>query len=401
MDYLSARDALLNRIQPIGTETVPLADAAGRLLARDLCAREPVPAFDRSAYDGYAFRAADVAAASADNPVTLRITEEIPAGKLPTKPVICGTAAKILTGAPIPDGADAVIQYERTVFTDAAVTLTVPVPAGGNIIRSGEDVGVGVPIASAGRRIDAGLMGTLASQGFSSVCVYRRPVIGLLSTGSEIIDPAAPREAGKTRDANRHMLAAVLSEQGFLTRDFGIVTDAADDIRRCIEAAMASCDALILTGGVSAGDYDVTPIAMAQAGAELLFRRVSLKPGMACAYGFFGQKPITALSGNPASAFTNFHAIALPALKRLAGDAEPCPNTFPVTLGAEFKKRSPSTRLLRGTIDLSDGTAVFRFAPRQGNAVLTSAVGCDAFAIIPAGSDPLPAGTKLSAFWIK
>ena len=400
MDYISARDALLNRISPCQTEWVSLKDAAGRILAAPVSAREPVPAFDRSAYDGYAFRAADAASASKASPVTLTITEEIPAGKLPKKSVTVGTAAKILTGAPIPQGADAVIKYELTDFTDTTVTLSCPIPSGGNIVRMGEDVSVGTPLAGAGMRIDAGLCGVLAAQGIAQVSVYRRPTIGILSTGSELIDVDAPAQAGKTRNANAYSLAAALRGYGFTAIDFGIVEDDAEKIQAAIEHALKSSDALLLTGGVSAGDYDVTPLAMAQAGTELLFHGVSLKPGMACAYGFLEGKLIAALSGNPASALTNFYAIALPALKRLSGDASPIQTLFPVTLADDFKKRSPATRMLRGTIDLSNGTAVFRFAPRQGNAVLTSAVGCDAFAIIPAGSDAVPKGTVLSAFWL-
>jgi len=399
MDYITARNLLLARMTPIETEDIPLETAAGRILAEDLAAREAIPWFDRSAYDGYAFRAADVRYAAAERPVTLSVIEEVPAGRVPKKAVTDGTAVKILTGAPIPQGADAVIAYERTTFTDTTVTLTTPVPAGSNIVRAGEDVRIGTPIAAKGTRIDAGLAGALAAQGLVSVCVYRRPTVGILSTGSEIIDPAAPHTAGKTRDTNYHTLAAALFQNGFLPKNFGIVTDDAAAIQTAIETALEHCDALLLTGGVSAGDYDVTPIAMEAAGTELLFHGVSLKPGMACAYGFRKGKLLAALSGNPASAYTSFFAIALPALKQLAGDASPIPETFPVTLASEFKKRSPATRLLRGTVDLTSGTAVFRFAPKQGNAVLLSAVGCNAFAIIPAGSGPVPAGTQLSAFW--
>lgn len=400
MDHITARNLLLPRMTPIKTETIPLETAAGRILAEDLAAREAIPWFDRSAYDGYAFRAADAAHAAENTPVTLRIIEEVPAGRVAKNTVTKGTAVKILTGAPIPQGADAVVAYECTRFTETEVTLTQPVSAGSNIVRAGEDVRIGTPLAARGSRIDAGLAGSLAAQGMVTVRVFCRPVVGILSTGSEIIDPAAPHADGKTRDTNYHTLAAALLLNGFLPKYFGIVADDAAAIQAAMERAMDSCDALLLTGGVSAGDYDVTPIAMEAAGTELVFHGVSLKPGMACAYGFRHGKLIAALSGNPASAYTNFYAIALPALKRLAGNAAPIMPTFPVTLAAEFKKRSPATRLLRGSIDLSSGTAVFRFVPQQGNAVLLSAVGCDAFAIIPAGSGPFPAGTQLSAFQI-
>lgn len=399
-DYISARDILLANITPIDTETVPLDAAAGRILAEDLFAVEAVPSFDRSAYDGYALRAADTQTASKAAPVTLRILEEVPAGTLPTHAVTVGTATKILTGAPMPKGADTVVPYELTRFTDADVTLYAPVAAGRNIVRAGEDIAVGTRLCSHGTRIDAGLAGALAAQGKSRCTVYRAPVVGLLSTGSEIIPADAARADGKTRDTNVYSLAAALTANGFVPKMLGIVPDDAQKIRAAIEAALPACDAILCTGGVSAGDYDVTPIAMQQAGAKLLVHGVALKPGMACAYAMLLQKPLCALSGNPASAYTNFYAIVLPALKALAGSAHPVAEHFPVTLLAEFKKPSLTTRLLRGTLDLSDGTVGFRFDPQQGNAVLSSAMGCNAFCVIPAGSGPVPAGTRLSAFMI-
>ena len=214
LSYIEARAALLAHAAPLGTETVPLISAAGRVLAQSLIAADNVPAFDRSPYDGYAFRAADVAAASEASPVTLRITEEIPAGAVPTKPVTAGTCAKILTGAPIPEGADAVLNFEATRFTDTEATFFAPVAQGSNIVRAGEDVRAGTVLLRPGTVIDAGAAGTLAAQGVAAPLVYRRPRVALLSTGSELVEADAACAPGKIRNSNAYPLSAALRKLG-------------------------------------------------------------------------------------------------------------------------------------------------------------------------------------------
>ncbi|MBR6028880.1 MAG: molybdopterin molybdotransferase MoeA [Clostridia bacterium] len=397
-DYGEARALLLARTQPLDTERVPLDSCAARVLAEDLLAAEDVPSFDRSPYDGYAFRAADTAEASREHPVTLRITEEIAAGKVPTRPVTAGTAAKILTGAPIPEGADAVCMFEKTSFTAESVTLYSPARPGENIVRRGEDVQSGTVLARVGDRIDAGIAGTLAAQGLCFPLVFRRPKVGLISTGDEVREADAPPEAGKIRNTNRHMLAAALQREGFEPLYLGLAGDDIGHIAALIEAGAAACDAVILTGGVSVGDYDLTPAAMEQCGCEMLFRGVELKPGMACAYGLLKGKLVCGLSGNPASSLTNYYMLALPALKRLAGRRDAVPEEITLTLRDDFGKKSPATRVLRGWLDLTDGTAGLRIPADQGNVVLSSAIGCSALAIVPAGSGKLEAGTKLKGF---
>ena len=398
LDYLAARDLLLARVTPTGTETVPLFDCAGRVLARELRAAADVPAFDRSPYDGYAFRAADTAGASRETPVTLRIIEEIPAGAVPARPVTPGTAAKILTGAPVPEGADAVINYEATEFTKETVTLFAPVKAGSNIVRKGEDVKKGATLLRAGQVLDAGAVGTLAAQGVAEPEVYRAPRVAVLSTGSELVEAGSEVAPGKIYNSNAYTFCAALKQNGFVPVYLGIAGDSVEAIEALLRQGLAGCDAVISTGGVSAGDYDLTPDAMERAGAELLFRGVALKPGMACAYGFRDGKLLCGLSGNPASSLTNFYAIALPALKKLAGRADAVPQSFTIRLQNAFPKPSRGTRLLRGRLDLSRGAAEMALSPDQGNAVLSSALGNDVMAVVPAGSGPLEAGTELEAF---
>lgn len=400
LDFVAARDILLTHVSPVHTEALTLSDCIGRILANDLCALENVPPFDRSPYDGYAFRAADVEHASSETPVTLQILEEVPAGAVPTKTVTEMTATKILTGAPIPDGADVVIPYELTKLTEKTVTIFAPVKSGSNIVRIGEDIKKGQVLADTGMEIDTGLTGTLASQGISYPEVYRRPLVGIISTGNEVIEIDEPLAAGKIRNSNRYTLAAALEHIGCNAFYLGIAGDSPSAIAALINEGLEKCDALLLTGGVSVGDYDFTPEAMEIAGVNILTHGVNLKPGMACAHGVKDGKLVCGLSGNPASSLTNFYAIVQPALKKLCGRQDCIPVEFTVTLKNEFKKKSPATRLLRGKLDLSDGNVTLVCPKDQGNVVLSSTIGCNAMAIVPAGSGPLPAGTKLKGFII-
>ena len=396
--WTEARDLLLGLVKPVDAETVSLDNCAGRVLAFDLRAAEDVPAFDRSAYDGYALRAADIGTAGREQPVTLRITETIPAGCVPALPVTPGTAAHLMTGAKLPEGADCVINFERTEFTDETVTLFAPLKPGDNVVKRGEDVAAGSLLAAAGTVIDAGLAGTLAAQGVAKVQVYRRPVIGLISTGSEVVEADRPQPDGKIRNANRASFTALLSREGCEVRYLGLAGDEAEAIRALIAEGLRTCDAVILTGGVSVGDWDVTPEAMTRAGAEILLRGVAMKPGMACAYGTADGKPVLGLSGNPASALTNFCVCALPAIRRLQGRKEALPQPVKAALARDFRKKSPSTRFLRGRLRLESGSVVLEASADQGNIVLSSTIGCSAFALIPAGSGPVAAGTLLEGF---
>lgn len=396
--YEQARELLLTVVHPVSTEPIPLSECGGRILAQDLIAQENVPAFDRSPYDGYALRAEDTALTSKEHPVILQVLEEIPAGSVPTKEITAGTAAKVLTGAPIPQGADVVVMYEKTEFTDHSVTLFAPLKAGDNIVRTGEDIRKGTVLAQCGTFIDAGLAGTLAAQGIAQPLVYRIPRVAILSTGSELVEADVAPEAGKIRNSNRYMLEALLKQLGCEPVYLGTAGDSVADISALLNKGLTECDAIITTGGVSVGDYDLTPAAMEAIGADILFRGVDMKPGMACAYGTKDGKLLCGLSGNPASALTNFYVVALPALRKLTGQNEYLPQEIKVTLSNGFTKKSPKTRFLRGRLELEDGVVCMKLPKDQGNIVLSSTIGCNVMAVVPAGSGPLEAGTVLKGF---
>ena len=398
LSHVEAVEILAAAVDAVETEKIGLSQCAGRILAQEIRAVEDVPSFDRSPLDGYAFRAEDVKEASADNPVTLKVLEEIAAGDVAHFEITEGTASRIMTGAPIPEGADAVTMYEVTEFTDKEVKIFRPAKPGENIVRTGEDVKKGTLLAKAGMKIDAGLAGTIAFQNIEFPTVYRKLKVGVISTGSELQNVGTALAPGKIYDSNSHTFVAACLSKGFEAINYGIVKDTAEEISDKLENALTECDAVILTGGASVGDFDVTPEAMENCGAKILFRGVKLKPGMACAFAIKDGKLICGLSGNPASALTTFYVVALPALRKMAGETDCIPKEFTVSLADDFNKKSKGLRVLRGKLDLSTGEPALVIPSGQGNVVISSAIGADCMAFVPAGSGPLPKGTKLKAF---
>ena len=250
MDYARARDLLLARVSPVDRERVPLADCAGRVLAEALTAAEDVPPFDRSPYDGYALRAADTAGIDAEHPVTLDILEEVPAGHVGRCAVTPGAAVKVLTGSPLPEGADAIVPFEDTRFTESAVTLFRPMAPGSNVIRAGEDVKAGSLLAAAGTVIDGGLAATLAGQNVARPRVFRVPRVGVVSTGSELVEPGQPLSPGKIYNTGRYALAAALQRDGAEPVFVGCAGDDVNAIAALIRDGLSRCDALVLRGGL-------------------------------------------------------------------------------------------------------------------------------------------------------
>ena len=398
ISYLAARELAAAAVTPVGTERIALEDCTRRVLAEPLTAAADVPPFDRSSYDGYAFRARDSRDAAPDSPVTLRVLDELPAGGAPRVPVTGGTAVKILTGAPIPPGADTVIRWEATEFTAETVAISHPARSGDNIVRAGEDVKAGAALAPAGSVIGPGLIGVLAAQNMAAPLVYKIPKVGVISTGGELTEAGRPLGPGKIYDSSRYSLPAALRELDCQPVWLGTAEDDARAIGALIEAGLRDCDALVLTGGVSAGDYDLTPAAMELTGAGIMFRGVDFKPGMACAYAVRDGKLLCGLSGNPAAALTNFYAIAAPALRKLRGQRNFLPDQVTFALKVPFPKKSPMTRLLRGRMNLSGGRAELELSANQANGSLSSATDWNAIAVIPAGTGALEAGAELKGF---
>lgn len=393
-----ARSILLSLSIKPHTEIVPLAHSLDRILAEDYHAPFMLPSFSKSPLDGYAFRSADTAEAGPDTPVTLRIIEEIPAGNAPTKTIGPGEAAKILTGAPIPEGADAVVRYEDTIFTDETVRIFQAFHWDTNIIHAGEDVAAGALIANAGTTVTPALAGLFASLGISGVCVYAIPSAALISTGNELVEVSQPLTPGKIHNSSLYTLGGYLRQAGVSLTFTGLAPDSDEAIAAVIKSALGQADVVITTGGVSVGDYDRVRAALESLGAEILFWRLAIKPGAALIAALLEGKLILGLSGNPGSAATALHLLALPYLRKLRGMKEVLPHKIKASMKESFPKPSSCDRYLRGSLIYEDGRVLFTQTGSQGNNIISSFVNCSALAEIPAGSPAVPAGAMLDVY---
>lgn len=380
------------------TENVPLFEAQGRVLARDMSAVIDVPPFDRSPYDGYAFRGEDTAGATRENPAVLRIVEELPAGTAPMVKITAGTAAKILTGAPVPEGANAIIKYELTQFDAEQVKIFAPVRPDTDIAYAGEDVKRGRVLARKGETVSPAIAGALAGQGIAQVEVFRQPRIAVMSTGSELLEPGQEWRPAKIYNSNVYTIGAYLQSMGAECVPMGSVPDEPELIANKINEALKSCDMVVTTGGASVGDYDFAVKSAQLVGARVLFWKVGIKPGGSMVASTRDGKLILGLSGSPGAAAVALLRVASPYIKRLCGRADCEPERLCLTLGADFPKKSPQRRMVRGRLEVKDGEALFFPQEGQGNGIVSSLIGCDLLGEIPAGSPPLRAGEKITAY---
>lgn len=394
------RQKILDAVTTVNTETIPLGEAYGRVLAMDVVAREDVPSFDRSPLDGYAFRAEDTSGASKETPVTLQVIDYIPAGDISHVPVTKGTAVRLMTGAPVPEGADCVCRYEDTEFTETEVKIFVPGKQNDNIIRKGEDVVKGTVLAEKGTVIDSGLMGTLAGQNIPEPLVYKQISAGIIATGSELVPVGQEPGPGMIIDTNEYTLTGAMEHMGFRVRRYGIADDTEEAIADILKKAMQECDVILITGGASVGDFDVTPKAMEKAGIRLLFQGVDMKPGKACEYGVCGEKLVCGLSGHPSSSLTNLLLVGLAGLRKMSGIKDYLPKEIDLVLANDFGKQSKNDRVIRGTLMIEDGIAKIRVPKGQGNVMISSTIGSDCVAVVPGGRGPLKAGDKIKGYLI-
>lgn len=383
----------------LASEQVSLFDAFGRVLAEEVTAVFDVPSFRKSAYDGYALRRADIAKASPQAPVSLKVTETIAAGRPGRIAVTTGTAARIMTGAMIPEGADVVIKHEDTRFTNEEVCFFAPAAAD-HIVAVGEDVKKGVCLLQRGTVLDAADLALLAGQGRGQVTVYRRPMAALLSTGSELLEPGQLPEAGKIYHTNAFLLGGYLKKYGLIARDCGIVDDDPASLAEEIEAALEQSDLVLTTGGVSAGDFDYVEKGVEQIGARVLFHRLPMKPGGAMLAAVKDKKLILGLSGNPAAAAVGLLRVALPYLKKLCGRAEICLPQAEAVIEQAVTKRNKGIRLLRGKAQIKAGRLVFVPLDNQKNGAVSSMADCDLLGEIPADCEGLAAGDPLKVYFV-
>jgi len=313
-----ARARVLAGCDRLERREVGLDDALGCVTAEPIVAGENVPPFANTAMDGYAVRAADVAEASPDHPARLKVTGLLPAGAEPSHSVEPGEALQIMTGAPFPPGADTVAIVEVTTTDGHDVLVHAPARAGEHVRPAGEDIAAGQEVFPAGTALSPGHLGVLASIGLEKVAVYRRPVVGVLSTGDELVDGAVRLRPGQIRDSNRHTLLALVDQSGFDPVDLGTARDDEAEIRGAIERGIAGCDAVLTSGGVSMGEFDYVKKVLDELGT-MEWMQVAIRPAKPLAFGLVRGRPVFGLPGNPVSSMVSFELFARPGLRQMAG----------------------------------------------------------------------------------
>jgi len=384
-----ARRHVLDRVTRLASVVVPLADAAGLVLATEVVAAEQVPPFANTAMDGFAVRAADTEAA----PVTLEMIGTIAAGATFDGEVGPGQAARIMTGAPMPLGADAVVMVEKTALDEAAgaVAVEITVPVGNHVRGAGEDVNPGDVLFDAGTVLTAGHLGVLASVGVREVEVVRRPRVGVISTGDELVDDDRALRPGEIRDSNRRTLLTLVAEAGWEAVDLGISVDDQDAIREAFSAGAASCDAILSSGGVSMGAFDYVKVVLDEIG-EMRWMQIAIKPAKPFAFGLIGSTPVFGLPGNPVSSMVSFELFARPAIAFMAGqDDTALPLLTAISEDTLGHAPDGKTHFLRveGRVD-DTGRWYVRRAGGQGSHQLTAMARADALALSPDGAEIEP-----------
>ena len=391
---------ILTGIDPcLETEQVRLEDAYGRVAAESLEARIPIPPFRRSAFDGYALRSEDTVNASEDAPVVLEILETIAAGMKGRFCVTDGKAVKVMTGAAVPEGADTVIKYEDTCFTERTVSIGRQLKQE-NIIAVGEDVEKGHMLVPEGKALGPSEIAMLAGQGMTKVSVYKKPKTAIISSGSELLYAGQEQEFGKVYNTNPYLLQGYMIKNGIVPVDYGIIPDDKKDLGQMIEQALAECDMVITTGGVSKGDFDFIPDVLRQMEAAILFHWIDMKPGGAMIAAQKNGKVILGLSGSPGAAAVGLLRVGLPYMRKLCGLKNVELKKIKAVLKEPFLKKSKGTRILRGVLEIDTGTVVFKAIDNQRNGSVSSMLDCNALGEIPPGSGALREGTEITAYLI-
>ncbi|MFW5875329.1 MAG: gephyrin-like molybdotransferase Glp [Myxococcota bacterium] len=378
-----ALERMLPLFEPRGAIRVPLERSLGCFLATGAIARESSPPFDNSAMDGYAVRAEDVGGATDGAPARLPVVAESRAGGPLPPPLVPGTSHRIFTGAPLPQGADAVVMQEHTTRAGEEVLIRREAPPASHVRRAGEDLRAGATMIPAGSALGAGEIGLLASQRHAHVSIHRPPRVAILSTGDELRDVADPPEPGTIVDSNAHALAAQVREAGGEPLLLPRVSDDPEAIAERVRDGLQA-DALLCCGGVSVGEHDHVHEAFARSGVEVGFWKVAIKPGKPLTFGRAGSVPVVGLPGNPVSAMVTFEILVRPGLRRMLGDPHPHPDPEPVWLEAPTRHKTGRTELLRCALHRSGAHRMARPLRRQGSGALPSMVGLDALVVLPA-----------------
>jgi len=394
ISFDEALDNILSRIQPLGLEKVPLLESLERIIGEDIDARRDVPPLDNSAMDGYALRFEDTRESSKDHPVRLTVIEDLPAGFVSKKTVGKGQAIRIMTGAPIPRGADAVIPVEETRKEDGFAVILKAASPGENIRRAGEDVKKGDRVISKGDMIRPAEVGMLASVGRSSVFVYQKPLVAILCTGDELVDTDENLDESKIVSSNSYTLAAQVRDCGAIPVQLGIARDRKEEIREKLRQGIRA-DVLISSAGVSVGDYDFSKDALDDLGMEMAFWQVSMKPGKPLAFGTIRGRPVFGLPGNPVSSMVSFEEFVRPSLLKMMGHRQIFRPVVEAVLQEEIKKATGRRHFIRAFVSFKDGSYFVTTTGDQGSGILMSMLKANGLIMIPEDQEIARVGEKV------
>jgi molybdopterin molybdotransferase len=379
-----ARAKVLEHVRALSPERVPLAEAAGRVLAEDAHARVDLPPFASSAMDGFAARSADL-------PGTLPIVDRVAAGRPAARPLAAGETMEISTGGVVPEGADTVIPIEVVVAHDNSVDFPSAVASGENIRPRGGDVRSGELVVPAGTRLTPGRLGALAAAGIAEVSVGRRVRAAVLTTGTELKGPGEPLGPGEIYESNGTTLEAQLIAAGATVERLGPVVDSEEAHREAIERGLAA-DVFITTGGVSVGPHDLVRKIEAELGVDEVFWRIALRPGKPVAFGVRGDTLVFGLPGNPVSSLVGFELFVRPAIHALHGLSDPGPRLLPGRLGATLRQNDKRAQLVRARIDSSGDDVLLEPLTGQDSHMIVRSAAADALILVPIGAGTLEPG---------
>jgi molybdopterin molybdotransferase len=394
-DLTRLEDALtvvLSTVPVLGMEKISLLDALGRVLAEDIIADRDNPPWNNSAMDGFAVRYEDIKQEHAiTTPTVLNVIEDVPAGRFPMKTVGTGEAIRIMTGAPIPQGADTVLKVEDTEATPTSVKVFKPEPQGANIRPQGEDVRKGeciIPKGTVLRSAEAGMLAILAKP---FVFVYQRPRVAILSTGDELADLDERLTDEKIINSNSYGIAAAVREAGGVPHLLGIARDNPNDLKAKIRQGL-NADILVLSGGVSMGDYDFTKAVFQELGAEMNFWKLAIRPGQPVAFGKIGKSLAFGLPGNPVSSMVTFEQLVRPAMLQMGGHKDLTRPVVQAIFQERFSKKPDRRHFLRGILWMERGMLMVRTTGPQGSGILTSLVKANGLIDIPIEVEKLKPG---------
>ncbi len=395
-----AQERVLSVFRPLDPERVPVLEALNRVLAEDVRAGEDIPPHANSSMDGYAVLAADTEGASKEAPVRLRVVDEVAAGYVSETRVTPGTAVRIMTGAPIPLGADAVLRVEDTERVEGGVDIFAEVPPGRYIRPAGEDMRRKELVLRRGALVRPQEVGMLAALGRKDVLVARRPRVAILATGDELVEIDAPLAPGKIRNANSYSNAAQVVKWGGIPHMLGIARDHVAELTEKIRAGISQgVDLFLTSGGVSVGDFDLVKDVLATEG-EINFWRVCMKPGKPLAFGRIGGVPVLGLPGNPVSVMVSFEMFARPAILKMLGASEWKRSVVQATLMDAVKHKDERRHYLRVRVREEGGERRAYLTGGQGSGILSSMIKANALAIIPEEWDHAPAGARVNVMML-